>query len=166
MTRSEFYDGGAYCRTARVTGNNTATAAGSGDNTEVNGAWLDRMISGGVALSAKLVINYTTTLTADATLSFGVQMRDATDDQGTGAADYGDAVAKTVVATGESGGSTETGTVEVDIDLAGAKQYIQAQITPDLSAGATDTAAWSATMVFFFDGRQPVTAKIGTVESD
>lgn len=164
MNHAKTYDGGAYCRTARVTGNNTATAGGSGDNTEVNGAYIDRKLDDvGMAMSAKLVINFTTALAADETLKFAVQMQDATASDGTGVADYEDAVAATVVATGESGGSTETGTVEIDVDLSGANQFVRAQITPDLSRGATDTAAWSATLVLFGDKYQPSSRAIAKV---
>lgn len=129
-------------------------AAGSaGDATEVNGAWIDRL---GFA-SLKVVIVYTTTLTAAATLSIAANMQDASDSSGTGAADFGDALTSTVQATGESGGSTETGVVELDIDLSAADQFVRVQFTPDLSAAGTDTAELSA--VYLVLGTdQPATA--------
>lgn len=165
--RSTLMNGGAYCRAAFVAINKTATAGGGGDNTEVDGAWLDRILDqdaeGGIALSAKLVITYTTTLQAGETLSFGVQFRDGTSAVGAAADDYGDAVPSTVVATGESGGSTETGTVEIDIDLAAARQFVQAQVTPNLSAGGTDTAEWAAALVLFGHSRTPISRAIASV---
>lgn len=164
--RSLILDGGAYARTAFQAINKTAAAAGSGDNTEVDGAWVSRKVATGengeLAMSAKLVITYTTTLTAAATLSFGLNFQDSP--TASGGDDYGAVVGKTVVATGPSGGGTVTGTVEVDVDLASAREYIRAQITPDLSAGSADSAEWSAALVFFGDGRVPATkaiAKIG-----
>lgn len=159
----QFHNGGAYSRSAFVAINKTATAAGTGDATEVDGAWVDRKPSDvGVFQSAKLVIPYTASLTADKTLAFGVQFRDATDSSGTGAADYGDAIASTVVA---SATGTNTGTVEVDIDLAAAREFVQAQITPDLSATATDTVEWAAVLVLYGADRQPVTRAIHNVKS-
>jgi hypothetical protein len=165
---SGVHDGGAYVRSARSLGNQTATAAGAGDNTEVNGGWVSRASSRGIAQSAKLIINYTTTLAAAATLKFAVNFQDAVDVSGTGAADYpanGEAIAFTTAATGGTGGSTETGTFEVDVDLGGAREFIRAQITPDLSAGGTDTLAWSATYLFFGDQRGPTTKSPGHLGS-
>ena len=169
--RDRILDGGAYSRTAFQKINQTATAAGGGDNTEVDGDWIDRILSateeGGIAHSAKLVIAYTTALgDSDETLSFAVQFQDATASDGTGSADYGDAVATTVVSTGESGGSTETGTVEVDVNLAGANRYIRSQITPNLSASGTDTCEWSAVLVLFGHDPVPITQAIAKVVDD
>ena len=154
MTFANVHNGGADVRSARALGNQTATAGGAGDATEVNGAWVSRKTTtGSIAQSAKVIVNFTTTLAAAATLKFGANFQDATDSSGTGAADYGDVVAATTAATGGSGGTTETGTFELDVDLGGAREFIRAQITPDLSAGATDTAAWSAVYLFFGDQR-------------
>lgn len=168
MNRASFHDGGAFCRSDRVLGNQTATAGSTGDATEVDGAWLNRLSSAyGMATSAKLIINYTTTLNSNtgATLSFSVQFQDADDSSGTNAADYASAVAATAVATGNSGGSVETGTVEVDIDLDAAKQYVRAQITPDLSAAGVDTAAWSSVIVWFGFHEGPVTKAVRSVRA-
>lgn len=155
--RDKVYNGGAYCRSARGTGNNAVTAGGSGDATEVNGAWVSRKASKGIAGSMKVIVSYTATLAAGATLTFAGNMQDATAIDGTGAADYGDAVAAVTVATGGAGGSTETGTFELDVDLGAAREFVRAQITPNLSAANTDTAAWSIQYVFFGDQRQPST---------
>ncbi|MER9768878.1 hypothetical protein NKJ09_22760 [Mesorhizobium sp. M0189] len=157
-SRDKFLNGGAYCRTVFQAINKTALAAGTGDATEVDCAWVDRMLDNvGMALSAKLVITYTAALETGETLSFAGNFQDASALAGTGAADYSTAFAAAVVATGDSGGSTETGTYEVDVDLAGAREFIRAQITPNLSRGATDTCEWSASLVLFGDHRQPST---------
>ncbi|MHB1086150.1 MAG: hypothetical protein ACYCZ0_00185 [Minisyncoccota bacterium] len=155
--RSELLNGGAYCRTARVLGNTTA-------ETEQDGAWINRELADvGMALSAKLVINYSAVLadTSD-TLTAAVQFQDATDSAGTGVADYEDAVAATVVETANSGGETVTGTIEVDIDLSGAEKFVRAQIT--LVGLAGGTVAYSAIMVLFGDHRQPSTQAIATLD--
>lgn len=164
--RSMLLNGGAYSRTAFQAINKTATAAGSGDATEVDCSWVSRKGPDGDlswARSAKLVITYTATLQGGETLKFALNMQDATSSAGAGAADYGDALAATTVATGESGGSTETGTAEVDVDLSGAKEFIRAQITPDLSAGGTDTCEWSACLVLYGPSRQPTSLKLASV---
>ena len=169
MSRDTFHGGGAYCRTAFQAINKTATAGGSGDATEVDGAWVDRQLDDiGLALSAKLVITFTATLETGETLSFSGNFQDATSSAGAGADDFSTAFTATVVATGDSAGSTETGTYEVDIDLAGANRYIRSQITPNLSRSGTDTCEWSAAIVFFGDHRQPstqATFKLGTADS-
>lgn len=155
-SRADFNNGGAFCRTKRIAGNKSATAGGAGDATEVTGAWIDRLPSdSGPAASAKLSIEYTATLAQGATLKFAANFQDATSNVGAGADDYGDALPATTVATGGAGGSTETGTVEIDVDLEAARQFVTAQITPDLSAANTDTCNWSAQLITFHPSRQP-----------
>lgn len=152
--RSELLNGGAYSRTAFGSINNTATAAGAGDATEVNGDYANRMDGeNGLAMSCKVVITYTASLAAGKTLSFAANLQDATDGAGAGVADYGTALASTVVA---SATGTNKGTVELDFDLSGAEQFIRAQITPDLSNTATDTCEWSAAYHFFGYQQNPV----------
>jgi hypothetical protein len=165
--RSELLNGGAYCRSAFVAINKTATAAGSGDNTEVDGAVIDRKhpTEGGLAMSAKLMLPFTTTLGGAETLKFAVQVQSGALADGSDMADYGTGIATTTVATGDSGGSTETGVAEVDIDLSGAGRYVRVQPTPNLSASGTDTAEWAAIMALFGDSRQPSSLKIGNVGS-
>lgn len=133
-----------------------ATAGGSGDATEVNGAWIDRQNFG----SVKVVVVYTATLAQDETLSVAGNLQDATDSSGTGAADFGTAYSSAVQATGGSGGSTETGVVEFDFDLQTAKQYVRMQFTPDLSASGTDTAEIAAIYVLGGSNENPVTASV------
>lgn len=165
--RSELLNGGAYCRSAFGAINKTLTAGGAGDNAEVNGELVDRKhpTEGGLAMSAKLLIPFTAALAGAATLKFAVQMQSGDESDGSDLADYGDAVTATVVATGESGGSTEVGVAEVDVDLSGAKRHFRAQVTPDLSAANTDTAEWGAAVILFGDSRQPASLKIGNVGS-
>lgn len=139
---------------ARFAAVSSATAAGTGDATEVNGAYIDRQ---GFS-SLKVVIAYSTTLAQTKTLSIAANLQDATTSGGTGVADFGDAMASTVVATGDTGGSTETGVVELDFDISGADQYVRVQYTPDLNASGTDTATLSAVYILGGAQVQPVTA--------
>ena len=119
---------------------NVVTAGGGGDGVEQNGAWIDR--SG--QLSGKLIIAYSTTLTASETLTIAANLQDASDSSGTGAADYGDALASAVI---ETGVGTFTGVLVIDVDLSSADGYVRCQVTPTLSAGATDTVALAAVLV-------------------
>lgn len=169
MSRDQNLNGGAYCRSAFLAINKTATAGSTGDATEVNSSYVDRSLSDvGMAMSAKLVITFTAALQAGETLTFAGNFQDATSSAGAGVDDFSDAWTAKTAATGESGGSTETGTFEVDIDLSGANRYVRAQITPNLSASGTDTCEWSAALVLFGDHRQPSTqaeVSLGTANS-
>lgn len=133
-------DAVALVRTAFGLANTTGTAGGAGDNTQADAAWIDRLGFN----SVKVVINYTTALSASQTLGFAAVFQDATSGAGAGAAAFGPSVALTTAATGAG---TRTGTVEYDLDLSAARQFIRARITPDLSAGATDTFAYTVTYV-------------------
>lgn len=159
--RAALMNGGAFCRTAFAAINKTATAGSTGDATEVNCEYVDRKQSDhGPFMSMKVIITYTTTLAAAATLTFAGNMQDATSAGGAGVADYGNAFTATTIATGPSGGGTVTGTVEIDVDLSAAREFVRAQLTPNLSAANTDTLEWSATYVLFGSPRQPVSSKI------
>lgn len=129
-------------------GSSRAVAAGTGDATEVDGPWIDRL----GFLSALAVVAGRTTLTEAATLSVAFNLQDAADD-GSGApdtgtiADFGTAHTAAVAATGGTGGSTEEVCVQERFNLAGAKRWIRVQHTPNLSAGATDTSTLAVVVV-------------------
>ena len=111
-----------------------ATAAGTGDNTEVQGASIDRLGYD----SAVVVVAYNTSLTADKTLSIAVEIEDSADNSS-----WDTAVvlqAATVEETGTAGtGSNNTGVVEIPVDLRGYSRYVRFNFTPDLSHSGTDT---------------------------
>lgn len=159
MNRADILNGGYRCRSAFAL-LATAVAAGTGDNTEASGPYADRVVAGkGYAKSAKLVISYSATLAAAATLSITANIQDHSANTGAGE-DFGAVLAKTVVATGGSGGTTETGTIELDFDISSAERYVRAQITPDLSAASTDTATVSAAWVFFGAENGPISKSL------
>lgn len=116
-----------------------ATANGSGDNTQIVGATIDRQAAG-YALEALLAMAFTTILASTKTLTFKsvVITHDTASNMGTEAtlASFSDVV----VATDPGGGSTITGTQEYRADLSGANRYIRFKVTPDLNASGTDTA--------------------------
>ena len=153
------------------------TAAAGNDNVEVNGNVIDILKAGrGRYCSAKLIIYWKAVLQDTKTLSIAANLRHDTDsgmstdvadlyatrgcysrDDSSGATSDADSTAvtlssgcfpKTAVATGQSGGTTERGVVELDFDLSKANEYIQAQVTADLSASGTDTVDIGAILVF------------------
>jgi hypothetical protein len=91
-----------------------------------------------------LVVGYETTLASGNTLAITVQPRQSSD--GDTYENLGDAVVETI--TGLGGGPKQTGTVEVDVNLIGAMEYLQARVTPVLSASGTDVAEVFAVWVF------------------
>ncbi|HSF40312.1 MAG TPA: hypothetical protein VLT87_11010 [Thermoanaerobaculia bacterium] len=125
-------DFGAYIA-GRYAAISTLTAGGTGDATEVDGEWIDRR--GFHSLSVFFI--YTSSLTATKTLSLAANLQDASDSSGTGAADFGDAYAATVQATGAG---TKIGVKQLDFDLRMASSHVRIQYTPDLSHTGTDTA--------------------------
>lgn len=131
----------AYVDAKLLSANNDAVAAGSGDATEVTCAEIDMDPYD----SGYIEIHYVTTLTADKTLSFGVQKEDSDAAGATKSADV-DVLAATVVRTGAC--TAGTGILQVPIDgdvLKTYKRFVAFLITPDLSADGTDTCTWSAT---------------------
>ncbi len=142
---TQIRDIGSLIKVDRAATNTAVTAGGAGDNTAVTGVIIDRAAIGWPE-SGVFAIPFTTTLAAAATLSIGFTVQEGQ------AANLSDAAtlltaAPAVVATGPVGGGTVTGTFEVSLNLRGAGRYVRCNFTPDLSAGATDTAALSAVLV-------------------
>lgn len=135
-------------------GSAAATAGSTGDNTESNGQWIDRQ----GASWAKVLVGYEAVLGIGATLAIAANLQEATDDAGTGAADFGDALASAVQATGQSGGEAVSGVVELHFDLTEAERYIRIQSTPNLSAANTDTAR--VTTMIVLGGYQNLPASV------
>lgn len=127
-------DIGAYIKTA-FAGFADVLAAGAGDNVEVSGPWIDRL--GFESLVAS--VGWFTTLADGEDLALAMNLQDATDSAGAGAADFGTALVSKVLVV-NSGGGTEEGTEELDFDLSGARRFVRLQFTPNLSASGTDTA--------------------------
>jgi hypothetical protein len=155
MTRANILNGGAFCRTERVLGNTTSES-------EVDGAWVDRKDPNGKgwAQSAKLIINYSAVLVDGGNLTADVTWRDATSAAGAGAADYVAPSGPQVGDVANSGGETVAGTLEFDVDLSGANEFIQPQIT--LVASSSGTVAYSASLVLFGDREMPSTKALAS----
>lgn len=123
------------------------TAGAGNDGVEVDGPYIDMTTVGEgiIAHGGVLFICWQAVLDAAETLTLAANMQDATDVAGTGVADFGDALASAVVATGGGGGTTETGVTELRIqELNGNRGAIRAQVTADLSRAGTDTVALAA----------------------
>lgn len=127
----------------------TATAGGTGDNTKVTGEVIDRL---GFA-SGIIALNYTTTLAAGKKLSFAVAY-EGSDDNSTYATEA--SIQASTQAATSAGGGTVTGVVKIPIDLSGYKRYLKINVTPDLDATGTDTAAWSGSLILGGKDTEPV----------
>lgn len=135
---------GDLIKALRVGANAAATAGGTGDATKVTGVIIDRAAIG-TPLSGVLAVPWTATLTEAKTLSLTYTVVEgAEDDLADGETLATDTV---VLGTGGSGGSTESGCLEVDLKLAAGGRYVRIDLTPDLSASGTDTAALAAVLV-------------------
>lgn len=135
-----------------VGGTGTLTAAGSGDATAINGASYDRL-SNGMPRCCVMTAQHKSTLTSAKTLSMDLVLEHSTDNSNWSAFST---LALAVVATGASGGSTQTGIVEKDVDLTGAYRYIRVTTTPDLSHTGTDTAVVSTLLMLAGHQNAPV----------
>lgn len=121
------------------------TAAGAGDNTAIVGLAIDRAALG-MPLNADIVLAYDATLAAAATLTLKtVKVEDSAD--GASWADYATFTDPGVVATGPGGGGTVRGQFRLGVNLSSARRHVRVGFTPDLSAGAADTARVLALLV-------------------
>lgn len=130
----------------RAAANTAVTAGGAGDNSAVTGVIIDRAAIG-YPESCVVAIPFTATLAATATLQVATTVQHGEASNLSDAATL-TSVSATTYATGATGGSTETGTIEINVSLRGARRYVRVNFTPDLSAANTDTAALSAVIVF------------------
>jgi len=134
---------------------NTVTAGSGADNVAQNGGTIDRTALKMLHNSVKLQVPVKAVLAAGATFTGTLKIQDSAD--GTTWADYtyratgATGGSATKVLTGQSGGSTEHGIVELDVDLSGARVKIRGVFTPDLSASGTDTALIGP-LIFNFGG--------------
>jgi len=130
-----------------------ATAGGTGDATAVTGVIIDRAALGWPQ-SCVVALPFTATLAQAATLTLASVIQDGAESDLSDAATFA-TVASGVQATGDTGGSTEIGQVEVNVSLAAAKRYVRVNFTPDLSAANTDVARAGAVIAFGGSNRLP-----------
>lgn len=127
----------------------TITAGAGNDGVEVDGPWIDLTGLGGIDVHGGVIlIQWIATMVDTKTLTLTANLQDATALAGTGAADFGPVLAATVVATGQTGDTVETGVTELKIpELNGNRGFVRVQVTADLSATGTDTVAIAAVLV-------------------
>jgi hypothetical protein len=137
-------DAGAYFQVLSATPA-AGTAGGSGDNTEVNGDIVDMQALGAAPWSGAIIICGEATLAQDETLALNdvkIEHGDASDLADAADYEYAGFCApadNAAVATGGTGGSTETIKFKQRINLQGVKRYWRVCFTPDCSASGTDT---------------------------
>lgn len=149
---SRMRDGGAFCKAVALTQNNALTAGGSGDATEVDSGWIN--VAG--YQSCKLVIQAKSSIASAKALNMTAALKDATDGSGTGSATFGTGVTAKQM---DGPGTNTLSAMELDYDLRGARGYIQANLTPDLTATSTDTSNFSAVLILFGAQEDPETAR-------
>lgn len=149
MQGSLVHDIGARLKAALALIPAVITAGAGNDNVEVNGPAINRFQFGNTRfMSGKLIICWSAVLGAGESLRIAANMQDDTVTGFNGTpGDYGPAFADAIVAT-SAGGGTVQGVTEIDVDLAGARQFLRAQITANLTRANTDTVAIAATFVF------------------
>ena len=116
-------------------------AAGTGDNTAVTGATIDRKNYG----SCSLVIAARAVLADTKLLKIAAAYQESAD-----GSNWDTAVAlqaSTTLLTGSTGGTTELGVAKFDVNLMGLKRYIRFNYTPDLDASGTDTFETTAVAI-------------------
>ena len=113
----------------------SATAGGAGDVTEIDGAAVNRN-SYNMPESGWILVQYKTTLGASETLALTVKIQESAD-----GSTWDTAVVLANAVTVKTGALTDSEDhYLVKVKLSDRKQYIRAQVTPDLSASSTDTA--------------------------
>jgi len=146
---------GALGDLKRLSDHATSTAGGTGDTTTVTGLSIDRGGFGGapLPLSALMSVDFEATLASGATLSIGYAVQDSADNSTF--ADYQTAT-YTTASTGASGGSTNKGQFNVQVNLTSARRYVRFNYNPKCSATGTDTTYSDA--IGFFAGTDRLAA--------
>lgn len=124
-------------------------AAGTGDNSEVNGSTIDRYVndsdaSDGIFESVVFAITARAVLTDKKSLTLKATLQESADDSTwTDAAatlQPGGAADSTVLTLTSSGGTTETGIYKLSVNCASLARYVRIQVHADLNASGTDVA--------------------------
>ena len=150
---------GAWLKSAYALAHTDAVAAGSGDATEVDGESVDLLGLGTNPLSGKLMIPCQATLDTGETLTITANIQDSptgTDQW----ADFGDALAATIIIPAAATDAEFEGMAELDVNLSGSRQFVRCQVTPDLSRAGTDTAEIAGVWVFGGADELPFTSTV------
>lgn len=133
----------------------SATAAGSGDNTELTGEVIDRLGFNGCVLA----VPFRAALATGESLALTIKVAES-DDGSTFGTD--ETIASAVnVATAASGGTIHD-CYKLAVNLSGVgaprKRYLRFKVTPNLSASGTDVAVISAAVILGGADQRPVAA--------
>jgi hypothetical protein len=129
-----------------------ATAGGSGDNTEVDGATINRATLAYKAESIVFEVPLRAVLGAGESCTLTANLQDSAD-----GSTWADITTPAVILTiSSAGGGTVTGVGRLGYNLTAARQYVRSQATPNLSRANTDTAVMGAG-VAVFGGIQNIT---------
>lgn len=120
-------------------------AASADDDTKIIGETINRMTYG-MPVAGVLEISTYYSLADTETLSLAVEIQESADGSAWDTAVALQAETVLVTASGATVGGTKHST---KLFLGDRKQYIRFNVTPDLSAGATDTASLSANLLMF-----------------
>lgn len=121
------------------------TAGGGGDNTEVDGASLNRATLGYKPESVSFEIPLRAVLGAGESCTLTANLQDSAD-----GSSWADITTPAVILTiSSSAGGTVTGVGRLGFDLSRARKYIRVQATPNLSRANTDTAVMGAGVAIF-----------------
>lgn len=117
-----------------------ASSIGTTVDSEVNGAWMAR----GAVTRVKVIVHWRSANLANSeVVSLALNLQDATDGAGAGAADFGTPIAGVTLYTapGSGGPHTVEAVYETIIDVAAARAFLREQHTVTTSAAATATIA-------------------------
>ena len=110
----------------------------AGATAAIVSASIDRQaVTGSNTGSVAIVAGFSATLADTKTLALKLEIATSTDDSTYTA--YSDLKASTVLLTGTTGGSTETGVFQYNLRLADYARYFKVRITPTMTATSTDT---------------------------
>ncbi|KZC99698.1 MULTISPECIES: hypothetical protein [unclassified Thalassospira] len=140
-------DNAAYLTPVFAAAEYDLTAGAGTDNTEQTWATIDRLTAFDNVRHASAVATVAVTATlAEGETSITTGIWEHSVDGSTWVEIGTDTTMLTL--TGGSGGSTETGAADLNINLAEANQYVRFKQTTDLSASGTDTAKVSGVYIF------------------
>lgn len=130
----------------------SGVAAGTGDNTELTSAAIDRIPAGSIGyLAAAFRMAYRTNLTAAATLKLTLKIAESDDGVSFGT----DEVLVNAVTIETGAAVNKDGVYSLDLQLHKRKRYIRTKVTMDLSAGAADTFVYGAAVELMTPDKLP-----------
>ena len=130
----------------------SGVAAGTGDNTELTSAAIDRMAAGATGYQAAvLAIAYRTTVAASQTLQLTVKIADSAD----GSTFSSDTTLVNAVDIETGVVTAKDAVYRLDLGALPRRRYLRVKLTLNLTAGATDVFVYGAFVELFGADRLP-----------